>query len=32
MMTGQLNALARRGYSFLGHPHVRKFTSFTCHK
>lgn len=28
MMTGQLNALARRGYSFLGHPHVRKFTSF----
>lgn len=28
MMTGQLNALARRGYSFLGHPHVRNFTSF----
>lgn len=28
MMTGQLNALARRGYSFLGHPNVRKFTSF----
>lgn len=28
MMTGQLNALARRGYSFLGHHNVRKFTSF----
>lgn len=28
LMTGQLNALARRGYSFLGHPHVRNFTCF----